>query len=179
MGKLRDPRGAVGGKGFIVEEPTGNTSPSVVNQSAGLPVDASYFAVKPWSSTCTSMPPGGSWPGLIDSSASLGAQRNTPELPPEERCRHSSDISKSPTGSFVRITPTGCPVHFTPAADQVQVSAAQFTFVKSAAPRSRQPGAERSNVPRSRTNTLRTCIGAPWVWIWIGPRAGRGCPFWK
>ena len=43
--------GAVGGKGFIVEVPTGKTSPLVVNQSAFLPVCFSYCSVKPWSST--------------------------------------------------------------------------------------------------------------------------------
>ena len=37
--------GAVGANGFMSEEPTGNTSPSVVNQSAFLPEDASYCAV--------------------------------------------------------------------------------------------------------------------------------------
>lgn len=41
-GKLRRPSGATGGKGVILEVPTGNTSPCEVNQSAFLPVCFSY-----------------------------------------------------------------------------------------------------------------------------------------
>ena len=140
MGKLLFPSGATGGKGFIADVPTGKTSPSVVNQSAFLPADFSYCAVKPWSSTCTSMPPGGSLPGGRFSSAAAGDQRNTPELPPLLRWRHSSESSRLVTGRLLRITPTGFPVHRTEFSCQVQVPGSPLTFSKSSAVRSRQPG---------------------------------------
>ena len=90
------------------------------------------------------MPPGGSLPGGRFSSASGGAQKNTPELPPLERCRHSSESSRFVTGCFVRITPIGFPVHFTALPCHVHVSGSPLTFWKSSPVRSRQPRSRES-----------------------------------
>src|SRR6186997_3068995 len=80
--------------------------------------------------------------GLPDSNALIDsgvAQRNTPEFPPEFKCRHCTTSSKFVTVVFVRITPTGLPVHLIRPFSHVHVSGSQFTLVKSSFVRSRQP----------------------------------------
>src|SRR5215211_2504587 len=102
--------GPLGGKGFIDDFSTGNTSPFVVNQSAFPPVCFSHCFVKPWSRICTSMPVFGRLPGFKSSSAAGGAHTKIPELPPDCRCFHWATISKFVYCLLVRMTPFGLPV---------------------------------------------------------------------
>ena len=56
------------------------------------------------------MPHFGSSSGGRPSSAFIGTQANTPELPADFRWRHSTTSSKLRNWSRVRITPIGTPV---------------------------------------------------------------------
>src|SRR4051794_16925931 len=111
------------------DEPTGKTSPLVVNQSGSLPPwPFRHCSAYPWSRTCTSMPPGGSEFFFKPVRTFSGAHRKMPLLPPSRRCRHWATISKLVYGLLDFVTPTGVPLHFTPSSPQVHVSSSVLTL---------------------------------------------------
>jgi len=96
------------------------------------------------SSTWTSIPPPGSFPGGKPSSTDAGVQANTPELPAGCKWRQVATSSKFSYSFVDRVTPIGLPEQRTIPPSQVQVSGSPLTGAKSAAPRVIQPGPDPS-----------------------------------